>query len=289
MNPENLLSVENLNELRIFGLRRSGNHAIISWIVEGYSGVVVHLNNIRKNNPNPYLSFAQITVKEIPYWNCRPVFTGCIKHFIKRKNQANFSHKDPKVNIDYIRKLTPKQCLINSYENYRLDDNIFELFEVNRESYVGASHNRYEVLILRDPFNLFASLLKSNRINAENRDYLVDTYKQYAREFIGQTKILKLPKICINYNKWVRSQEYRYAIAQKLGIKISGDAYTKVPSEGGGSSFDNQKFNINANQMPIFERWKNYKSNSFYRDIFKDQELCQLSEEIFGQICTEIL
>jgi len=42
--------------------------------------------------------------------------------------------------------------------------------------------------------------------------------------------------------------------------------------------------------MKVLERWKDYKENETFLNIFKDQELVLLSEKIFGIIPgTELL
>jgi hypothetical protein len=293
MQPTNLEYVQNLYEWRVYGLRRSGNHAILSWAIDGYPGSVVHLNNIRKFNANPYRSFGQVAVKGISFWNCKPQLFEGLKYVIKRhilkrqEDVALFMHKDSKVNIDYIINFTPKTCLILSYENYRLDDECFIELESNHDLYVGQSQNLLDILILRDPFNLFASLLKSGRMRADNREYIVDLYKQYAREFLGDTQLLKHQKVCINYNKWFTDSAYRSDVAKKLGFSTSKQAYTKVPGIGGGSSFSGQDFNNKGDNMQVLERWKSYITDPFYRDSLNDIELRQLSDQIFGSVVSE--
>ena len=288
MNQHSMASVKNQNELRVFGIRRTGNHGIISWIIDGYPGTVVHLNNVKKYHPDPYVSFGMVTVKNVSFWQCKPSVIGLMKHKLKRRKTAQFMSNDPKLRIDRIRNLIDKQCLIHSYENYRLNDKHFTLFDEQRKNYVGTSENRYEVLILRDSYNLFVSLLKSGMMNAKNKDYLVETYKQYAREFTNRTQLISGKLVCIKYNQWFMDKNYRQEIANKLGFETSGQAFTKVPSEGGGSSFDAREFNNQAHQQKVLERWKYFIGDSFYKDLFKDTELCELSDEIFGIVASEI-
>ena len=47
-------------ELRVFGLRRSGNHAVINWIFQNSGGSVCFLNCVRpKHHLNPFIGFGQ--------------------------------------------------------------------------------------------------------------------------------------------------------------------------------------------------------------------------------------
>jgi hypothetical protein len=53
----------NKHEIRVYGIRRSGNHAIISWIFQHFGETVVHLNDIKiARNIDPYKSFSQVLI-----------------------------------------------------------------------------------------------------------------------------------------------------------------------------------------------------------------------------------
>ena len=38
-----------------------------------------------------------------------------------------------------------------------------------------------------------------------------------------------------------------------------------------------------ADKMKVLERWKHFVDNEIYKDIFKDKELVELSNAIFGE------
>src|SRR4051812_45182470 len=44
---ESPAQIRNTLELQVFGLRRSGNHAVIAWLAQQYERPIVFLNNIR--------------------------------------------------------------------------------------------------------------------------------------------------------------------------------------------------------------------------------------------------
>lgn len=287
--------MKNIHEIRVFGIRRSGNHGIISWIMDGYSGVGVHLNDVWMSaRLDPYKDCVNLVVQGIPYWKCSSYPLGLVKHGIKNivKGSINpdFKSKDTKVNIELIRNLSPKDFLIHSYENKKLDEPYFSKFELKRESCLGVSDNRYEVIILRDPFNLFASLLSHKVLGERSHELsnLVEIYKQHAKEFLGVTNILGNKGVFINYNQWFSSIEYRLDIARKLGFETSGEQYKKVSNIGWGSSFSGVQFNEKANQMQVLERWRNFVEDPLYRDILRDSELRELSDNIFGSVAPDI-
>jgi hypothetical protein len=107
----------------------------------------------------------------------------------------------------------------------------------------------------------------------------VDLWKEYAYEFIGQTDHLQ-NKLCVNYNQWCHSINYRKKIIQNLGIEFTDEGFQKVPSFGGGSSFDKQFFDGCANSMNLMKRYEKFIEHSWYKNLF-DDEIKNLSYKIF--------
>src|SRR5689334_6655683 len=128
-------------ELRVCGIQRSGNHAIISWIIEQFHGKpACFLNNVKHGDYDPYL--------------------------VAPQRQASGMDGVPAAQ----RQEVPKALLVYSYEDdakrlkpgaTSLLEGAFSLeFEARREEYLGTSARRLDVLIIRDPANNFASRLK---------------------------------------------------------------------------------------------------------------------------------
>ncbi|MEZ4727208.1 MAG: hypothetical protein R3E79_08760 [Caldilineaceae bacterium] len=128
----------NQRELRIIGMSRSGNHAIIHWLLNQATGRTCFLNCV-EGKTNPFVS-------------ARPLQSGGIPYAV------NY----PTFNWDSERrgKFSPKDLLIHSYEDNFLGYVCHPVFEQHHDQWVGPSRQRYDVLILRDPFNLFASRLR---------------------------------------------------------------------------------------------------------------------------------
>ncbi len=287
--------IKNQREIRFFGIRRSGNHAVIGWIFDNYPGVVIHCNDINQkyckkineiNQIDPYICFGNIHLKGVNYWTCKQKILGLIKNLITRNKTLGFSIKDPLLKKESIRYIKHKDCLILSYEDRHLAQVCSVQFESQRESLLGQSEKRYDILLLRDPYNLFASLMKAKFISPKNKQYYVDLWKEYAREYIGETNNLSQTKIVINYNQWFSDIEYRNNLSKKLEFQALNTTYKKVPSFGKGSSFSGTEFNNNAQEMPVLDRWKYFKDDAFYKEILADAELVNLSEQIFGAIAS---
>ena len=204
---DKLSEIVNQKEIRVVGMRRSGNHGIINWIKSQHTGKVHFLNNTLKTNPYRYIY--ENLRDEIPQHQHA-------KGFYRQEARDNFVKKD---------------CLIYSYEDYVVKDVTDDwIFNIKHDLYFGKSSTRYDVVIIRDPFNLLASRLKKHQKNLEKPNHqekylsysrvnyllaknshktIVDLWIDYAKEYLGETNYLKHNKVCINYNQWFADIEYR--------------------------------------------------------------------------------
>ena len=254
----------NQKEIRIAGLRRTGNHAIISWLVEQQKekGIIYYLNNV-KVNENPY----RCKYQNLVYYY--PQHQWAIEQY-KKQAEGEFILRD---------------CLVYSYEDYSLKQVFSDRFERKHDLYLGKTAQRYDLLILRDPFNLLASRLKNNFLSVHSRQQsFIDFWIEYAKEYLGETNYLKHNKVCINYNLWKCDRDYRQELAQKLGIDFTDAGINKVLSHGGGSSFDGKNLDGNATAMDTNNRWQHFIKDPIYRQLINNKELLDYSQQIFGYI-----
>ena len=252
----------NQKELRVVGLRRTGNHAIITWLEQQHTGVVRHLNNV-KAGENPYR--------------------------YKGENLSDYHPGHKKMVETYRRQakgdLVKRDCLLHSYEDWGLDQIGSRRFEHYHDLYVGRSQQRFDVLILRDPFNLLASRIKKGylAVKPRRRD-VVNLWLQYAKEFLGETCYLPHNRVCINYNRWVCDRTYRQTLADQLQMTFSDAGLNTVRSLGGGSSFDAQTMNGQAAHMDVTNRWQHFADDPDYRRLLSNPDLWLYSEKIFGPL-----
>jgi hypothetical protein len=179
-----------------------------------------------------------------------------------------------------------KDCLILSYEDYSIPQVANDFFEKKHDLYLGKSEKRFDVLILRDPFNLFASRLRSGRteMSGSKLKSLLDVWIEYAREYLGETNYLQNEKVLVNFNKWFAERDYRKSLAEKLGLDFSDQAVNQVTSFGRGSSFDGTKFDGNPQKMDLLGRWRTLSENPEYLQLVRNEEVRLYSEMIFGHI-----
>lgn len=261
-------AIVNQKEIRVVGMRRAGNHALIRWIAQQQPGEFFHLNNVAAGK-HPY------------------------RH--KADNLRRYHPEHQKMSEVYRRQakgeLIERDCLLYSYEDWRLKQITQPRFERNRELYLGKSAQSFDVLILRDPFNLFASRLKQNFVATKAQGCsMVQMWLEYAREFVGESSYLSRNSIRINYNDWFSHEAYRCRLAEQLALPFSDAGLAQVSAIGGGSSFDGTSFSGQAGAMDVNGRWKAFSEDLAFRQIFQDEALWYYSQKIFGDLPgTEVL
>ena len=257
------------SEIRFFGLSRSGNHAVINWIIRQLEGSYCFLNCAELKH-NPFLTARPLNDQGVVFR------TNMEKFNLEKEQRGEISKKD------YL--------LYNHEDCFLGAANKKQLLEKHKQ-WLGQAGNRNDILILRDPFNLFASRMKSGLLRGHYTHHgvrpislltLKRIYKQHAREFLGEKNNLR-NKIGINFNSWTRDEAYRKKIARELGIPYSVTGLGEVPGVAGGSSFDGTRYSGEAQKMNLNSRWEHFAENEEYLSIF-DAEMLDLTRKIFGEI-----
>ncbi len=110
---------------------------------------------------------------------------------------------------------------------------------------------------------------------------VIEGWKAHAREFLGVTAYLP-NRVGIYFNAWFSDAAYRQEISARLGLDFSDAAYAQVSDVGGGSSFDRTAFDGENRRMKVLER-KSQLSESearFLAWILADEELNDLRRQV---------
>lgn len=252
----------NEREIVVVALQRSGHHAIINWILANSSKDHTFLNNCLPSH-NPFL-------------NCSKT-DSLIQHLeIEKEQQGEFSKKT---------------LLIHNYEDKTPLDVFSPSFSSEREKWLGRSKILNNIIILRDPFNNFASKYRWAKEGTQwqpsldSLKQLPSKWKIHAKEFLNETNYIQENKICISYNQWFTDETYREELAKKLQLSTIDKGLSEIAKWGPntwGDSFDNLNYENRANEMRVFDRWKHYKDDPFFISLFEDDELNRLSNTIYG-------
>ncbi|MFL5897100.1 MAG: hypothetical protein ACJ76D_01340 [Solirubrobacterales bacterium] len=248
----------NETEIRVIGMSRSGNHAIVNWILAQAPGRTCFLN-CAEPGWSPFVS-ARPRTPELPGW--RALYEG---FEIDAEGDGRLSRKD---------------LLIHSYEDTFLGPFKKPENEGRHDEWVGTSRRRVDLLILRDPRNLFASRLASGYGWLED-ELVARVWSQHAREFLGRRRNLRQERLMVSYNEWVTSVEYRREVAAALGLEFDDRGAHKVPAAAGGSSFDGTAYDGRAEEMPVLRRWHRFVGDERFHRMLTP-EVLELSDRIFG-------
>lgn len=254
-----------MNEvLQFIGLKRSGNHAVIDWF--------------RKN---AYPEMARV------------IFHNCV--------YSPLSAVPKKLSVEDVRLPAARRtAMILSYEDTQLGE-LAEL-PIYRESdaILSGAPDR-KVLLIRDPWNCFASRLRRiqgleaahqdppKSIQRTSWDVAVKLWKQYAREFVGDTTELSGDIIRVDYNRWAGSKRYRDTLLfRHFGVEKNRDIGIElVSNKGGGSSFDRLAMDGQASRMQVFDRWRMYADQHAYKQLF-DDEVVDLSARLYPHLTKKV-
>jgi hypothetical protein len=233
--------------LVLLGMRRSGNHLAINWILGQTQGAAVFYNNIRAS-AHPFTA----------------------------------TRKEYRIHLPNTR---PR--IILSYEDMTPDDLASgPLPDFLTQRMQGQGAKVQFGLILRDPFNLFASRLQkwperfASEAEIENQKAL---YICHARLATTPVPVFGCnPLIPILYNHLVSDETYRKGLAAKLGISNGTKGMETVPVYGHGSSFDGYDTDATRVQSGIFERWHSVRSDSRFLSVSDDPDIPGYASTLFG-------
>lgn len=248
----------NRTELRVIGMSRSGNHALIQWIIAQLHGRFCFLNCC-EGKSNPYLTAR-------PMDDNRCFITNIDEFNVVSEQRGQWISKD---------------WLLFNHEDNFLSNACSQLYEDQHDSWVGRSRRRIDLLLLRDPFNLFASRgrLKNQTVSP---NVAARIWKQHAKQFLASPRALRHNPVLVRYERWVHDVNYRRSLAARLGLTFTDAGMDRVFGCAGGSSFDGLAYDGTAGSMNVHERWKRCLHESAYRDLF-DAEMLRLSRQLYGE------
>ncbi len=249
----------NEREFRVIGMSRSGNHAVINWMLAHMPGRTCFANCAE------------------PLWNplqsARPLDDG-------RRIVVNYDGFD--LEAELRGEFSRKDNFVFSHEDTFLGPVAAGMFEKCHDAMVGPSRERTDVLILRDPYNLFASRIRAG-IGTVSNAVALRIWKQHAREFLGVRRVLKQRRVLVNYNRWHAERSYRRNLAGQLDLEFRDARVHEIPPAGNGSSFDGFRFQGRAGRMRTRDRWRHYADDPAFATLF-DDDVHRLTMRIFGDV-----
>lgn len=225
----------------VFGIKRSGNHAIINWLYKMLPNYV-HINNLHPKFLTP------------AYYNLNLVQTTIIENY-KDNAWINFRQDNN---------------LIISFE----DQDIKTVHEKIVHLCKKCNIEPVTIMIIRDPKNMLASLYKIKK-----RFDILEGFKNiwinYAEEYLTK----KYLQHFIIYDKWFIDQDYRKKISYDLKLTFDDSNHNKIFKHG-ISSFDGYKFENDTTKMDVLNRANIFKNDSNFENLVSDLKMIELWTKI---------
>ena len=254
---------ENDLEIEVFGLKRSGNHAIINWILANRGGTDFFLNNIHVDQHiNPFVGFGRAIVE----------VSGTHQEIGPRERRRLTRLRELR------RRHAHRSCLLHSYEDTHPNAPWRKRAADNHDLWLGKSRQILTVVIVRDPFNCFASRMQRGMDVGRPA---IDLWKTLAASF-GRTNDHTM--VPVSYNRWFAEPSYREEIAASLRLGGADAGVDEVVGIGRGSSFDATNYDGRASQMQVLNRWQSVAEDHRFHALIADHELIAASRRIFGDI-----
>lgn len=307
----------------VLGLRRSGIHAAVNWLIPHYAGLARFINDhefapagsarspLAGNPTQFYFTEEQATWRvfgqnshglleqalpelpdRFPGWARPLVRSGMRKFFRWQARRPRPSSPSPRadqtlrpaaVNIFTVENMLPRE-FARAHERWRRETCAPHLAQLGFRP----APRTTVLLVLREPWNTLASLLKHPQPNPPRPiapGALLPHWLEIAQEFAGETnEVASVGRtVCFNYAAWFRDARYRRQIAQALGRPFTDRGLEVVTAFGGGSSFDGLAQAGRAQTMTVGERWREFARHPLMAALLENAEVGRLCARIFGR------
>ena len=121
------------------------------------------------------------------------------------------------------------------------------------------------------------------RANDSTMQRVVDLWKRHASCYLGEQGAYG-GRIAILFDEWVRNREYREAVSDALGVRFDDGGFGRVGSEGGGSSFDGTAYDGKGHAMDVSRRMAALEpqERTILEEIFRDGDLHALGRRVMA-------
>jgi hypothetical protein len=228
----------------LFSMRRGGQHGVINWICSQYRPSV-HVDDCSLINDK--------LVGMAPY------------KYLKGEKKRTQMNPSEVIDPDGF-----KMWLFN-FEDQWIEEIQKKFLEWSQHVFTFDSVTN--IVLVRDPYNLFASRSKDRRIQLRGEEAR-KIYKSHINTAMNNSDFVD-----INYNRWFTDKDYRKKLAGRLNIPFTDEGLGDIIWPG-VSSFDGSGYDGRAQEMKVLERWKQLKDDFIVREL--DDELVLYAKDYFN-------
>jgi len=247
----------------IYGVKRTGNHAIINWLIPQVGEAV------RFFNDQKYM-LMDLTNRDDEHHlveHILQLFTAKVFHNNKM-GRSTEAFSDEYINVDNIISFeSTKLNRMLELECQWLED-LNRGIKLRNSKLVIGNDNTY-IILLRNPWNIVASQIRW-RIDRKDKYERTDIDMEVWSEFYEHYITSKHPNPhFIIYDKWFMDIEYRKKVSSELSLEFSDVNKNKVARAGGGSSFDKMEYDDRAEEMNVLNRYEEMMYHESMQDFVK--------------------
>jgi hypothetical protein len=254
-------------EIHVIGIQRTGQHAITSWLLG-------HFESVYYKNSMSQLGMRNGHGIQAPFWHFKPKERDdwIVTDEIGTDNDAIILGTEFKV---YNVGLNPK---IDKHKTKICESTGCDEFS-KKQDYV---------LVLRNPYNHYASVLKwaKNKQLSPPKSFAT-MWKKMIMECAGETNHFE-NKTTIIYDDWFTKRDYRVVVEEWLNLSRDDSRLNTVMKIGvgrsWGSSFDGMKVKNKAQKMDVLNRWTTVKDDPRFIELCKDRDLVEYANA-YGWEC----
>ncbi|HED37611.1 MAG TPA: hypothetical protein ENI76_05125, partial [Ignavibacteria bacterium] len=252
---------EHYKDYCVVAMKRSGHHAFIEWLLSGLKEKYIFLCNLNYKDNIQRQVIVEKLQKNLSYkTNIESINSGI---FFESLNRNDFT-------------------LIHNHEDALSEDYLYTNLIHPLNNKVIYRRNQRKIVFVRDPINLFASVLKryDKRIEFVELNYqtLTSIWMDHAKFFLDNKRD---DVVAVSYNMWVSSECYRSEISKLLDMENA-----PIPREmsqwGGGSSFSGyakgQIHNFNLN------RWEEFKNDEMFLSFFYGEDFFDAAKKYLMKV-----
>lgn len=257
---------------KFFGLQRSGNHAILNWLIGLDQENTLFFNMVRPGDD----------LLNKPSGVSLPEGTRAYATRVERKRVIQPEH------LEWFESNGGR--LLLSYENYPIEK--FSSDQLNRPVFerFGKAVEEKNLLVLRNPFNMLPSaekmVLRTMEAKGKDEKWAVDTlnrrlalWKNYAFLHLNPVSVTKGEFTTFLFDHWISNKNYRDMMADRLGYANHDRFLDFVSDAGNGSSFAGNKLDKKSD---VLNRWEG--EGSLAKELIaKHPEVIDYTAVIFGE------
>lgn len=264
-STKSISKVGGVNTILLVGVRRSGNHGLLNWLIGNLSGKVIHINALPHSDltPEMYEENSRKTDDENPRENNpRYPLPDSIELEYSEGVWVNFHHAD---------------WLILSLESVKVR-------QLKGQLTLFSERTRCKsILLLRDPLNNAASMYKNKRSRGSSDEnsqssvgHVLVCWEQHAEEMVNPhsfwtTRVL--------FNRWTIDRDFRDHIMSDLGLTNTDSGFGKISGHGRSSFDQNQD---HAGNLDLEGRYRSMISDQVFFNSVANKGI---DAELWKNVC----